>query len=676
MGAAVQANGSTTQKAGKKRFPPGKARKGPQRVFNGNQPPSLLSMPNMRPRMPPPPGRMMPPRMRPPMGPPGPGMRPPPPPFRGPLPHPPPPNMMRGPGPRGPPPPGMRPPPPGMRPPPPGMRPPPPPHMRPPMPPPPPLMGPQRGPQRGFRGGPQPLLPPDKLRRIQHGKVIKKRKGAFNDIDLSKAWVSDSIKAEFAKKDELLKTAKSTKQQSDWASYREQRDKCNKIYAAAKMEYIGQHPEEDCEMEKELIDEDESNESCTDDEEELEMMYDGCDYSSHQQRATIERYACDTCEREFQTYWQHQKHMSEHKTCNINGCTFTAHEKIIAKHIQMQHYSGLYDRIRNISTPEDIEKWIAERKKKYPSKENVEIRYKQQEEMLKRGEKLKKDSGRFDKKNRTKFALAANRHKRFHQKKEPTKRKRALQKNTTVSLIDDKSDWNGTMFPFRGTSQLYNKDTISDDIDDIIDDDEWMQINTTVEHEDVIKSNVINTDGKELVEKETVKISNNALGALMNAYNSSDSENEEINTNITSNSKQETKKCEVSIEDDSENEAPQEEKIGRLEVPFLKEEEQNLENKSKSEDSTSANVKHGHKRKRIKRKGPENKRGRRNRNNIKDSNDTQNEDSSRSITYKKRRITLLERLLANEIVHERNILSQCIRYVVENEFFDKTEIEK
>lgn len=240
MGAAVQANGSTTQKTGKKRFPPGKARKGPHRVFNGNQPPSLLSMPNMRPRMPPPPGRMMPPRMRPPMGPPGPGMRPPPPPFRGPLPHPPP-NMMRGPGPRGPPPPGMRP----MRPPPPGMRPPPPPpHMRPPMPPPPPLMGPQRGPQRGFRGGPQPLLPPDKMRRIQHGKVIKKKKGAFNDIDLSKAWVSESIKAEFTKKDELLKTAKSTKQQSDWASYREQRDKCNKIYAAAKMEYIGQHPEE------------------------------------------------------------------------------------------------------------------------------------------------------------------------------------------------------------------------------------------------------------------------------------------------------------------------------------------------------------------------------------------------------------------------------------------------
>lgn len=161
-------------------------------------------------------------------------------------------------------------------------------------------------------------------------------------------------------------------------------------------------------MAEELIDEDDSSEnseSYTVDEEEIEMMYDGYNYNSHQPHTSIERYACDTCEREFQTYWQHQKHMNEHKTCNIDGCTFTAHEKIIAKHIQMQHYSGLYDKIRNLNTPEDIGKWIADRKRKYPSKENVEKRYKQQEEMLKRGERLKKNCSRFDKKNRTKCKL-------------------------------------------------------------------------------------------------------------------------------------------------------------------------------------------------------------------------------------------------------------------------------
>lgn len=35
---------------------------------------------------------------------------------------------------------------------------------------------------------------------------------------------------------------------------------------------------------------------------------------------------------------------------------------------------------------------------------------------------------------------------------------------------------------------------------------------------------------------------------------------------------------------------------------------------------------------------------------------------------KKKRATLLEKLLANEIRHERNVLLQCIQYVVENKF--------
>lgn len=233
------------------------------------------------------------------------------------------------------------------------------------------------------------------------------------------------------------------------------------------------------------------------------------------------------------------------------------------------------------------------------------------------------------------------------------------------------------MFPFRGTNQLYDEETTNNDVDDIIDDDEW---NTSVENKDVTKSN---TDSIELVQKETVSISNNALGALMNAYNSSDdSENEEINTNITSTSKQVTEKCEVSIENDSDDEAPTEEKINRFEVPFLREEERKLENKtesenkSKSNDSTGAEVKYGHKRKRInRRRAPGSYRGTKKGNNNKDLNDTQNTGSSGSIIFKKRRVTLLERLLANEIIHEHNVLLQCVRYITENEFFDKKDGE-
>lgn len=38
----------------------------------------------------------------------------------------------------------------------------------------------------------------------------------------------------------------------------------------------------------------------------------------------------------------------------------------------MQHATGLYKRIGKLDNPEEIKKWRDERKKKYPTKENIE----------------------------------------------------------------------------------------------------------------------------------------------------------------------------------------------------------------------------------------------------------------------------------------------------------------
>lgn len=64
------------------------------------------------------------------------------------------------------------------------------------------------------------------------------------EIDLSKPWVTEAVKNEFSKKEELLKKAKESSKPEDWVSYKEQRDKCTTVYEVAKLEYIGQHPEE------------------------------------------------------------------------------------------------------------------------------------------------------------------------------------------------------------------------------------------------------------------------------------------------------------------------------------------------------------------------------------------------------------------------------------------------
>lgn len=238
MGAAVQNNSNNNSPRVMKKNGFIKGRRVPRHIGNSNPPPSLLSQPMRRPPFPP--GRMpFPPGMRP-MGPgPMPGMRPPP--MRGM-----PPLSRMGPGPRGPPF-GMRPlppPPPHNLRPPPRMRPPPPGMMRPMMPPL-PIMG-HGGPGlRGFRPGPPPpLMLPNKMRKIQKGRVVKKKRVVIKDIDLTKPWISEQIKVEFTKKEELLKNAKNTQNPGDWSLYREQREKCNKMYMTARTEYIGQHPEE------------------------------------------------------------------------------------------------------------------------------------------------------------------------------------------------------------------------------------------------------------------------------------------------------------------------------------------------------------------------------------------------------------------------------------------------
>lgn len=118
---------------------------------------------------------------------------------------------------------------PGMHPPP--MRPMPPPHMMRPM------MRPPSGPL--FRFGPPPMPHPNRMPRRpmnMKAKIMKNRKFIVK-LDLSKPWVTEQIKAEFAKKDKMLATAKSSQSQADWALFREQREVCTKVYNNARKEH-------------------------------------------------------------------------------------------------------------------------------------------------------------------------------------------------------------------------------------------------------------------------------------------------------------------------------------------------------------------------------------------------------------------------------------------------------
>lgn len=85
---------------------------------------------------------------------------------------------------------------------------------------------------------------PQKFQRVVKGKIVKKRKLPAKEIDLTKPWVSNAVKEEFNKKDQMLQKAKNTSNPDDWEAYKNQREKCMQVYNEARTEYIGQHPEE------------------------------------------------------------------------------------------------------------------------------------------------------------------------------------------------------------------------------------------------------------------------------------------------------------------------------------------------------------------------------------------------------------------------------------------------
>lgn len=95
------------------------------------------------------------------------------------------------------------------------------------------------------------MFPPPKLRQLKNKinakKSNKKKQSQQNQVDLKSPWVSEDLRNEFKKKEELLAKAKSATESTkteQWNAFKEQRTKCDKMYKAAKMEYIGKHPEE------------------------------------------------------------------------------------------------------------------------------------------------------------------------------------------------------------------------------------------------------------------------------------------------------------------------------------------------------------------------------------------------------------------------------------------------
>jgi len=182
--------------------------------------------------------------------------------------------------------------------------------------------------------------------------------GNFNKfIDMNKPWVSQDIRNEIWKKVNLANIAKKSKTAEDVAALQAQAEYVEKLLANAKFSWLASNPE----LEKEWL-----------------------GVLAEEERTKT--YFCDVCEKLVGTESEYKVHLSEHATCGIDGCGYTAHQDILEKHIMHQHLTGLYNRIAHGDSPEEIAKWREERKKNFPTKEKVEEKEAERAVLKERGE--------------------------------------------------------------------------------------------------------------------------------------------------------------------------------------------------------------------------------------------------------------------------------------------------
>ncbi|XP_014217499.1 nuclear fragile X mental retardation-interacting protein 1 [Copidosoma floridanum] len=487
-----------------------------------------------------------------------------------------------------------------------------------------PMRGPMVPPHPLMRPGPRGMLPPHALPHMRPRLPIinkpknntSKKDNKFEDLEMKKPWMTDEIRSEIQKKNKLYAKAKKNKNAKEWEEFKDLRNKVTRMIRDAKNEYLAKHPEQAQCYEHEPDFAYDEMEDSNDEEEDNNEEEEACLY-------------CETCDRDFASQEILERHVQEHQTCKIDGCTFTAHPKIVEKHIAMQHATGLYERMKHVMSDGDIEKWKAERKKRYPMATNIKLGKAEQLEKRKRGEVV----GNHNEKHRRDTVKKEQTRKSFKKR-----RNRQWRNHIPEKSVVNKETYRG-LLPFAGTAILDETQGSSDESlkeETVVDQKEEAVICKVSEISDIEISDEdqrnVTFDKKEL----KPEVGTSKVLSLVADYGS-----------------------------ESDDEQPEEQPI----IKYMVHEEYKDSQKVEPETGLVEKVTHAKKNVEVKNSSSISV-GSKKRNTTDNERQFNRSQSHNSTKYSNSRLRLLNKLLARSIQHERNAIFQCITFIKNNNFLD------
>ncbi|XP_049282643.1 nuclear fragile X mental retardation-interacting protein 1 [Anopheles funestus] len=356
---------------------------------------------------------------------------------------------------------------------------------------------------------------------------------------------------------------------------------------------------------------------------------------------------CEGCDVNCRSEVEYQQHISNHAPCSVPGCKFVGHPMIMKRHDRQAHQNDAKAKDSVGPSSEEIEQWKEERRKRYPTKQNVILRQHAQEARFNRGERIEESKDRFPNRHLdTKCESRENGPWREMASKGRNNKRSKRRKRSAASVAVTIAEENTGRIPFKGTSTLKDyKDPSASALAMLGDygsgseneSDVEEEIVNTVNTNNLINDSVVQPENVlsegEIIDDEEANNTDKNLRSDLLEQPAIDTQDNPVSTSVTTVPKQQA----ADVPDVTTPQTPEKSILAG--------------SSSKANATRQHNSKQGHKFKG--KKMPQPNRPLLDYSKLRRSNQN----------------TMLEKLLDSDIRHERNVLLQCVRHVLANKFF-------